>query len=135
AIDRAGKRLSMRIGKPIARRWHNDSAATLRISVSAAGPVIPDIGMDESYTLSVDDQHAVLTAPTVIGALRGLETVLQLQQADAGGFYLQGTRIRDVPRFRWRGLNLDVSRHFDPVEMFDRTLDGRAPVKLNVCTG
>jgi hexosaminidase len=74
----------------------------------------------------------VLASPTVVGALRGLETLLQLVAADSAGFYLPAVHIEDVPRFPWRGLLVDACRHFEPVEVIERTLDGMAAVKLNV---
>ena len=64
--------------------------------------------------------------------MRGLETFLQLVQPGGSGFFLPGISIQDTPRFRWRGLMVDCSRHFEPVEVIKRTLDGMAAVKLNV---
>ena len=87
---------------------------------------------DESYTLEITSQRAVLKAPTVVGALRGLETLLQLVDADAAGFCFPLVQITDHPRFSWRGLLLDVSRHWQPVSAIERTLDLMSVVKLNV---
>ena len=64
--------------------------------------------------------------------MHGLETLQQLIQADATGYFLPAVSIQDTPRFRWRGLMIDCGRHFMPVEVFKRTLDGMAAVKLNV---
>ncbi|HEY4320544.1 MAG TPA: family 20 glycosylhydrolase [Gemmatimonadales bacterium] len=132
AVTRAVRRLSMRIARPLPYQYALDTAATLIVDVAASGHAIPELDDDESYTLQVSDHRAVLTAPNVVGAIRGLETLLQLQAADASGLYFQGADIRDTPRFRWRGLLLDVSRHFEPVDVVKRTLDGMAMVKLNV---
>lgn len=132
AISRAVHRLSMRIARPLSYQYALDTTATLIVDVAAPGHAIPELDDDESYTLQVSDHRAVLTAPNGVGAIRGLETLLQLQAADANGLYFQGADIRDTPRFRWRGLLLDVSRHFEPVEVVKRTLDGMAMVKLNV---
>jgi hexosaminidase len=74
----------------------------------------------------------VLRAPTSIGALRGVETFLQLISGDAHGFFIPAVEIQDKPRFKWRGLLIDVGRHFEPVEVIKRQLDGMAAVKLNV---
>jgi hexosaminidase len=87
---------------------------------------------DESYTLEVSERQVVINAPTVVGALRGLETFLQLLSGDASGYYIPEARIRDTPRFPWRGLLIDVGRHWQPVEVIKRNLDGMAAVKLNV---
>jgi len=45
--------------------------------------------------------------------LRGLETLLQLLQSDRNGYYLPGIRIQDQPRFAWRGLLIDIGRHYE----------------------
>ncbi len=132
AVTRAVARLEARIAQPLSRRYGYDSTATLTLDVAGMGYPIPDLDEDESYTLSVNDHHAVLAANTVVGAMHGLETLLQLQSADSAGFYLQGADIRDAPRFKWRGLLVDVSRHFEPVDVIKHTLDGMAVVKLNV---
>jgi hexosaminidase len=108
------------------------TAATLLIECGATGPEIPRLGEDESYTLEVDSSRAVLRAPTSTGALRGLATLQQLLQGDADGWRLPAIQIRDHPRFAWRGLLVDVSRHWMPIEVIKRELDGMALVKLNV---
>lgn len=131
-VTRAMVRLEGRVGFPMPRTFGAASNASLVIDVAGPGFAVPDVAEDESYRLSVNASHAVLTAHTVVGALRGLETLLQLQAADGNGWYIQGAEIQDAPRFRWRGLLLDVSRHFEPVDVIKRTLDGMAMVKLNV---
>jgi hexosaminidase len=64
--------------------------------------------------------------------MRGLQTFLQLLQTEPTGYFLPAVQIEDTPRFRWRGLMIDCGRHFEPVEVIKRTLDGMAAVKLNV---
>ena len=132
AIVRAITRLEGRVGFPISRHWTGDRRASLVVDVAGPGFSVPDLDEDESYQLDVSAEQAALTAATVVGAIRGLETFLQLQAADGNGWFIQGAEIRDAPRFHWRGLLLDVSRHFEPVEVIKRTLDGMAVVKLNV---
>ena len=105
---------------------------TIAIDVDSVGERVQHYDEDESYSLVVGDLGARLHAHTVVGALRGFETLLQLVDSDSGGFYLPAVRIEDAPRFRWRGLLLDVGRHFMPVDQVERTLDGMAAVKLNV---
>jgi hexosaminidase len=107
-------------------------AARLVITARGPGQAIQTETEDESYTLDVTPQRATLDAPTVVGVLRGLETLLQLVGRDAVGFYLPAVHIEDAPRFPWRGLLVDVGRHFQPVGVIKRTLDGMAAVKLNV---
>jgi hexosaminidase len=96
----------------------------------AVGRLLP--GEDESYTLSVAADGAVIAAPNDLGVLHGLETLLQLLDADETGYYFPCVEIRDRPRFTWRGLLIDVSRHFEPVDVILRNLDGMAALKMNV---
>lgn len=105
-------------------------SAVLTIHAERIGKVA--LGEDERYRLQVSDQGIALEAPTDIGTLRGLETLLQLLQLDENGVTLPFVEIYDAPRFPWRGLMIDSSRHFMPVEMLKRNLDGMAAVKLNV---
>jgi hexosaminidase len=108
------------------------ASGTLIVSVDGTGQTIQSIDEDESYSLDVSPSGAHLQAATVVGAMHGLETLQQLVQTDATGFSLPAVSIRDTPRFRWRGLMIDCGRHFMPVEVIKRILDGMASVKLNV---
>jgi len=87
---------------------------------------------DESYRLTVTPMGARLDAPNPLGVLHGMETFLQLIDLDASGFGVPAVTIEDHPRFPWRGLMLDVARHWFPLADVKRTLDGMAAVKLNV---
>ena len=89
-------------------------------------------GEDESYSLSVAPSGAELTARTTLGAMRGLQTFLQLVRITTQGFAVPALTIHDQPRFAWRGLMLDSSRHFLPLNVIKRNLDGMAALKLNV---
>ena len=132
-VERTVRRLEMRTGMEFARGLAEiPAAASLVLQCRAAGPATPELGEDESYVLEVSERQAFVNAPTVVGALRGLETFLQLVTADGGGYYVPEARISDRPRFPWRGLLMDVARHFEPVEVIKRNLDGMAAVKLNV---
>jgi hexosaminidase len=110
----------------------DDSVATLVVQCARAGEAVPSVDENESYSLEITDKQARLVAPTVVGALRGLETFLQLLEGDRDGFYMQGLKIQDQPRFPWRGLLIDVGRHYEPMEVLKRNLDAMAAVKLNV---
>src|SRR5262245_53649341 len=132
-INRAVRRLEGRTGMEMRRGLVTDAeSATLAVECREAGQSVPSLNEDESYSLEVSDRQATLKAPTVIGALRGLETFLQLLESDRDGYYIPRVKIQDSPRFRWRGLLFDSSRHFQPVEVIKRNLDGMAAVKLNV---
>ena len=89
-------------------------------------------GSDESYALEVSAQGISLRSKTDLGALHGLSTLMQLQQVARGEYVFPHVQINDTPRFVWRGLMMDVSRHFMPVDVVKRNLDAMAFVKLNV---
>ena len=110
----------------------NRGVAGLTVSVRTSGEGVQGPTEDESYVLEVTSGGATLQARTTVGALRGLETALQLIGADSTGWFLPSVRIEDRPRFPWRGLLIDVSRHWQPPEVIKRQLDGMAAVKLNV---
>ncbi len=90
------------------------------------------VGEDESYTLEVTKGKVTLASVTDIGAMRGLETFLQLVEKDSEGYFLPVVKIKDKPFYKWRGLMLDVCRHWMPLEMVLRNIDGMAAVKMNV---
>jgi hexosaminidase len=93
---------------------------------------VQEVGEDESYNLEVTSSAATLNAPTALGVMRGLQTFLQLAQITPQGFVVPAVSIQDKPRFPWRGLLIDTGRHYLPVDVIKRNLDGMAAVKLNV---
>jgi hexosaminidase len=132
-IFRVIGRLEGRIIFEFAREYSADSAnATLLIETTSTGNAIPKLGDDESYNLEISQNQAKLTAQNTVGAMRGLETFLQLLERDKDGFYFPAVSISDKPRFIWRGLMIDSARHFQPMEVLKRNLDAMAAVKLNV---
>lgn len=102
------------------------------LTINCERPGQVKVGEDESYTLTIAPTQILLAAKTDLGALRGLETFLQLLAVDEQGYYFPNVKIEDAPRFPWRGLMIDASRHFMPVEVIKRNLDAMAAVKLNV---
>lgn len=103
-----------------------------QLTLQIVSPGTVGLGMNESYQLTVRENSLILRAPSDIGAIRGLETLLQLLDADEEGYYFPCCDIRDTPRFPWRGLLIDVSRHFLPLEKLKQNIDGLAAVKMNV---
>jgi hexosaminidase len=132
AIARCLDRIETQTGISIPTSPSANASGALAISVDGPGQTIQSIDEDESYSLNVSPSGVRLHAAAVVGAMRGLETLQQLIQADAAGYFLPVVSIQDTPRFRWRGLMIDCGRHFMPVEVIRRTLDGMAAVKLNV---
>jgi hexosaminidase len=109
-----------------------DNQADAQLSISFNKSIEPVIGMDESYSLTVKGDKIILHAVTDIGAERGLQTLYQLVMADGLAFYAPLVSVNDYPRLKWRGLMLDVSRHFIPFDVLKRNVDAMAIVKLNV---
>jgi hexosaminidase len=92
----------------------------------------PATSTDESYHLRVTAAGASLTAVGPLGMQRGLATFRQVIERTPQGWRAQLCDIQDQPRFGWRGLMMDPARHFLPVAVIKRNLDGMAAVKLNV---
>jgi hexosaminidase len=92
-----------------------------------------DLG-DEGYQLSVDKDHISITARYAAGAFYGVQTLIQLA---TGGIKNGSTpclpcvRIKDRPRFPWRGFMLDSARHMQSVSEVKRIIDRLAALKLN----
>lgn len=100
------------------------------VDVKRAGSL--KLGEDESYVLEITNDKIMLSAETEFGAYRGLETFLQLLTIKNNEYVFPTMKITDEPRFPWRGLMIDVARHFMPVDVIKRNIDGMASVKLNV---
>jgi len=136
-LDRAAQRfvreLSRQTGIPIVNGIAPDaSKATLILTTDRASKPVQDLDEDESYTLDVTPSQATLHAANPLGTLHGLQTFLQLVRVTATGFAAPAVHVEDRPRFPWRGLMFDVGRHFIPVDVLERNIDGMAAVKLNV---
>ncbi|MCU7496761.1 MAG: family 20 glycosylhydrolase, partial [Ignavibacteria bacterium] len=132
--SRVLRRLSGRTGlfftQDFITKASTSDTAAFNINCIRAGEV--KLNEDESYTLEVTPEKITLKAETDLGALRGLETFVQLLSSDAEGYYIPAVKIQDAPRFAWRGLMMDVARHFMPLEVVKRNIDGLAAVKMNV---
>lgn len=101
------------------------------------------LGTDESYSLLVanSDEKSIIgevtiEANSVYGALRGLETLSQLCVFDSGTKSITISKapwfIQDKPRFEYRGLLLDTSRHYYPVDVIKQIIESMSYAKLNV---
>jgi hexosaminidase len=108
------------------------NGVALRVNCQERGSEYPALGEDESYRLAITSSEAFLQANSVTGVLRGLGTFAQLIVPGPDGFEVPALQIEDHPRFPWRGLMLDVARHWMPTPVVERNLDAMAAVKLNV---
>jgi hexosaminidase len=132
AVQRALKRIEERSGFTLSQCHGGDCRASLLIVADTRGEDIQSTKEDESYSLDINSERAVLHSHTEIGAMRGLETLVQALAADRNGFFWPALKVDDNPRFPWRGLLVDPARHWLSVELIKRLLDGMAVVKLNV---
>ena len=134
AIHRAMEHLKEQTGVMVttAAEHGAGSDAAFVVSVDGAGEAVQGVNENESYQLDVTGQGIHLHAATVVGAMRGLQTMLQLVQNDGTQYFFPAVRIEDKPLYPWRGLMLDCSRHFVPVNKIKQIIRGMAAVKLNV---
>ena len=133
AVERLTRQILWETGIDLgARDPSTKPSRTIVIRCAGAGAPVQFVGEDESYTLIVDNDKADLSADNPLGIIRGTATMSQLVESRTGGFVLPSVSIRDAPRFPWRGLLLDPCRHWMPLDVIRRNLDGMASVKLNV---
>ncbi|MEM0961407.1 MAG: beta-N-acetylhexosaminidase [Bacteroidota bacterium] len=148
--------VAVRSGGPEARRVAEAWAARVRLASGLALPLAPagadgDITFHLDPTLAIEDEgYEVSAAPAGIrvrasgaaGLFYGAQTLRQLlpPAVERGGalpaevpmsWTIPAVEIEDAPRFRWRGLHLDVSRHFMPAAGVKRLIDRMAQYKLN----
>lgn len=85
----------------------------------------------DAYRLVVDTSGVIITAHQPAAMLNGVLTVLQLAYIQPNGRELPAMMIEDRPRFAYRGLHLDVSRHFYPLSFVKKFIDMMALYKYN----
>jgi hexosaminidase len=132
ALERFLRQLSRQTAIPLSTKPSTNPNAVLVVHTDHASKEIQEVGEDESYVLEVSASGAKLTAPTPLGVLRGLQTFLQLVNVSPEGFAAPSITINDKPRFPWRGLMIDSARHFIPLDVLRRNIDGLEAVKMNV---
>lgn len=133
-IKRTMERLYRQTGLPMLN-WHAESEkdATLVIDIrNAPKSEVQDINSDESYQLESRNGQIIIRSERPYGAFHGLETFLQLVTTDATGYFVPVVSIQDEPRFPWRGVSYDTSRHFIELDVILRQLDAMASAKMNV---
>lgn len=88
-------------------------------------------GSPESYELTVTDAAAAVIGADAAGLFYGIQTLVQLIERSGDRWRLPAVSVADAPRFAYRGLMLDVARHFFPVEVVRAVIDRAASLKLN----
>ena len=136
------------VGRLLAETLRPATGFRLPVATVRGAPADGDVGLvlrpadralgDEGYRLTVEPRRVVLVARTPAGLFRGTQTLRQLLPAtiDAGRrrhrpWHVPVLTIHDRPRFAWRGMMLDVARHFFGVDEVKRLIDLMALYKLN----
>ena len=95
----------------------------------------PDLG-NEGYLLEISRNGIVIKAPKAVGIFYGIQTLKQLILPSQHGrkdiWVLPAVKIQDKPRFKWRGMMLDVGRHLYPVSFIKKFIDTLAMHKMNI---
>ena len=86
---------------------------------------------EEAYSLTVDHEGVTIKASTSKGFFYGTQSLIQMLPPDKHIAVLPYMTINDAPRFEWRGLHLDVGRHFFPVDFVKKYIDLMAFYKFN----
>jgi hexosaminidase len=111
------------------------TASTLDSVIAIELRLVQSQSSPESYDLTVNPGRIIIEAPDQAGLFYGAQTLLQLVPSDAStagtGSQIQCLHIQDQPRFSWRGLELDVARHFFNKQEIKQLLDEMAMYKLN----
>ena len=100
------------------------------VTLQVASPRDARLG-DEGYALHVDRRGVTMRANSERGLFYALQTLAQLSARSAHGFASRAVTVVDRPEYRWRGIQLDVARHFFSVPVVERYIDLAARYKLN----
>jgi hexosaminidase len=103
-----------------------------RTEVVLAAPVSETPFGPEGYVLDVGRHGVSIVAPKAAGLFYALQTLEQISARSGGRLSTRAVEIVDRPAYRWRGIHLDVARHFFSVPVIERYVDVAAHYKLNV---
>lgn len=110
---------------------HESDAVPVRFSVVARTDLHPSLDQPESYRLSANSHGLTIEAPDAAGLFYAVQTWLQVLADTRPGRSVIALEIQDFPAYPWRGLHLDVCRHYFEVDFICRLLDLMALYKLN----
>lgn len=126
------KRSGLLISKDLQTGDMSSKKKSSGLNVYAAREGKLEPGEKEDYRLTITPGSLQIEAETDLGAMHALNTLSQLLSQNKEGFYFPACEISDAPRFTWRGLLMDVCRHWMPLEVVKRNLDAMDAVKMNV---
>ncbi len=107
-------------------------AIPVSLDIQEPGTIRLTNGMDESYRLDMGPEKIEISASNYLGINHGLTTLAQLLFQFRNEDSMPAMSIKDQPRYSWRGLMIDVSRHWIPKEIVLKCLDAMSLVKMNV---
>ena len=92
----------------------------------------PSLNNKEGYSLTISNNHINISGRSGAGLFYGIQSLLQLFPLEKTDLIsIPCAMIVDYPRFEWRGVHLDVCRHFFPVEFVKKYIDILAAYKIN----
>lgn len=117
------RRILRTLGAPIGRDA-DDTTGDIDLAIDGTGGA-------ESYRLVADADGVRISAADAAGLFYGVQTLGQLLTRDEDGWSVPAVRVDDAPRFAYRGVMLDVARHFHPVATVEAYIDRAAALKFN----
>jgi hexosaminidase len=131
-LDRAMQRFYDKLSGQTGLAFGNGNKKVLILECLGNEKKYPSLGDDESYTIHVSAKKIVVKAAEETGILYALESLLQLLEYQEGKWSLPQLSLKDSPRYPWRGLMIDVCRHWVPKEVVLRNLEAMGSLKMNV---
>jgi hexosaminidase len=129
-LNFAAHYLSERVGGTVLRKYDaNENELLIKLRIKKIKSIHP-----EAYEISISSKEIEVRGASTIGVFRGVNTLVQLLLTTRGEktSVLPNMLIQDQPKFQWRGMHLDVARHFFSVDFIKKYIDLLALYKMNV---
>ena len=131
-MDRALIRFYHKLSGHTGLNFGDGKAGRLILECTGSAMDYPSLEDDASYSIQITGSKITVKSPSETGILYALESLLQLVREEEGHWLIPQLKLNDSPRYPWRGLMIDVCRHWIPKEVLLRNLDAMAAVKMNV---
>jgi len=123
--------LARQLAADLLRIAGSSQPAQVGVPITLALSGAADLGT-EGYDLEISSRSVKIVAHDLAAVFYGTRSLLQLLTVGKGRWILKAARIGDHPRFAYRGMHLDVARHFFSVNEIEAYLELLATYKLNV---
>jgi hexosaminidase len=107
--------------------WHNPAVIDARLSRA-----LPTANVAGSYTLDVSPRGIRIRARDPAGLFYARETLEQATTSAGSKFIAPAMHVEDAPRYSWRGIHLDVARHYFDLRALEKLVDAASRYKLNI---